>query len=38
MDNLPSWIMDDPQALMQLLLEGEFTLHDENTPIHAGGD
>ena len=27
MDHLPFWIRGDPRALMQLLLEGEFTLH-----------
>jgi hypothetical protein len=32
MDHLPSWIRYDPHALMQLLLEGEFTLHGEDTP------
>jgi len=32
MHNLPAWIMDDPHALTQLLLEGEFTLHDDDTP------
>jgi hypothetical protein len=32
MHNLPDWVMDDSHALVQLLLEGEFTLHDEDTP------
>ena len=32
MHNLPAWIMDDPHALTQLLVEGEFTLHDDDTP------
>ena len=32
MHNLPAWIMDDPHALTQLLLEGEFTLDDEDSP------
>ena len=32
MHNLPAWIMDDPHALTQLLLEVGFTLHDEDTP------
>ena len=32
MDHLPFWIRDDPRALMQLLLEGEFTLDGEDTP------
>jgi hypothetical protein len=31
MHNLPAWIMDDPHAHMQLLAEGGFTLHDEDT-------
>jgi hypothetical protein len=31
MDHLPSWIRDDPHALMQLLLDGEFSLHGEDT-------
>jgi len=32
MHNLPAWIMDDPHALMQLLVEGAFTLDDEGSP------
>jgi hypothetical protein len=32
MDSLPAWIMDDPHALTQLLLEGGFTLDDEGSP------
>jgi hypothetical protein len=32
MHKLPAWIMDDPHALTQILLEGEFTLDDEDTP------
>jgi|SoiMethySBSTD1v2_1073268.scaffolds.fasta_scaffold487951_2 hypothetical protein len=31
MDHLPSWISDDPHALMQLLLEGDLTLDSEDT-------
>jgi hypothetical protein len=31
MNNLPSWIMDDPHAVMQLILEGELTIHGEET-------
>ena len=29
---MPAWVMDDPHALTQLLFEGGFTLHDEDTP------
>ena len=32
MHSLPAWIMDDPHALTQLLLEGGFTLDDEGSP------
>jgi hypothetical protein len=32
MHNLPAWIMDDPHALTQLLVEGAFTLDDEGSP------
>ena len=32
MHSLPAWIMDDPHALTQVLFEGGFTLHDEDTP------
>ena len=32
MHKLPAWVMDDPHALTQVLFEGEFTLHDEDTP------
>jgi hypothetical protein len=32
MRNLPPWVIEDPHALMQLLRDGEFTLHDEDTP------
>jgi hypothetical protein len=28
MNNLPSWIMDDPHAVAQLLLENESIIHD----------
>jgi hypothetical protein len=28
MDHLPSWMLDDPHAFKQLLLEGELTLDD----------
>jgi len=31
MNDLPSWIMDDPHAVMQLILEGEVPIHDEET-------
>lgn len=36
MDHLPFWIRGDPRALKQLLLEGEFTLHGEDTPPRRG--
>jgi hypothetical protein len=29
MTNPPSWIMDDPHAVTQLLLENESITHDE---------
>jgi len=29
MNNLPSWIMDDPHAVAQLLLENASIIHDE---------
>jgi hypothetical protein len=29
MTNLPSWIMDDPHAVAQLVLENESIIHDE---------
>lgn len=32
MHKLPAWVMDDPHALTQVLFEGGFTLHDEDTP------
>jgi hypothetical protein len=32
MHNLPAWILDDPHALKQLLVEEGFTVHDEDTP------
>jgi hypothetical protein len=31
MNDLPSWIVDDPHAVMQLILEGEVTIDGEET-------
>ena len=30
-NDLPSWIMDDPHAVMQLILEGDLPLDGEET-------
>jgi len=30
-NDLPSWMMDDPHAVMQLILEGEVNIHGEET-------
>jgi len=31
-NDLPSWMMDDPHAVMQLILEGEIPIHGEDAP------